>query len=125
MKTINAIFRIFILTFVLLLVSVILKIGVLSMFFFMGLTLEFILFYKIRNKMEDTARGYLKNYEEEVKNYHIYSLSRDLEKRELAKEIRTKAIGTANSYNSYLKENRQVWGDDLPKGLPETLSTDL
>ncbi len=125
MKTINAIFRIFMLTFVLLLVSVILKIGVLSAIFFWCLTVEFILFYKIRNKMEDTARGYLASYEEEVKNYHIYSLSRDLEKRELAKELRTKAIDIAKSYNSYLKENRQVWGDYLPRGLPENLSTDF
>jgi RNA-splicing ligase RtcB len=75
--------------------------------------------------MEDTARGYLASYEEEVKNYHIYSLSRDLEKRELAKELRTKAIDIAKSYNSYLKENRQVWGDYLPRGLPENLSTDF
>ena len=112
-------------TFILLLVSVILKIGVLSAIFFWCLTVEFILFYKIRNKMENTAREYVASYEEDVKNYHIYSLSRDLEKRELSKAVRLKAISTANSYNSYLKENREVWGDNLPSGIPESLSTDF
>ena len=125
MKTINAIFRIFMITFVLLLVSIILKIGVLSAIFWGCLTVEFILFYKIKHKIEDTAREYVASYKEDVRNYRIYSYSKDLERREFAKTLRTRAISTANSYNSYLQENREVFGDNMPSDLPQTLSTDF
>lgn len=78
--------------------------------------------YETLKKVEDTCRAMIASYKTDKLTYEQYKDSTDSTEKEWAAQAKMRANQTANTYNSYMRENEYVWAgavpDDIDYDLP-------
>jgi hypothetical protein len=77
--------------------------------------------YEQLQKVENTARAMISNYEADILVYNQYKDSEITEQLNWAGAAKMRANKTASIYNNYILENSFIWKNNVPKDIKSDL----